>query len=338
VNTHPHGRNKVSGGIGGVFRSGWRWTSLVLQLAFAGIGADVRIINGSPDFVKYVASPLLLLYGCCGRGRSYLYIAGGTFDKYIEGEASLWRWLCLLALRRSAAVMTQTMYLTTSLKKHGVNSVYVPNWTTLDRKAHGPVTHPLAAEVRSRCRFVFVGDLRPEKGIREVIDAFAALQKHTGDARDSVSLDMFGPLASECKALVEEAARAYSNIIYHGQVSNAVIAEKLWQYTALLLPTKHVNEGYPGVVLEAFASGVPVICSDHRSLVEIVLDGENGLLCKPGNVESLFSAMRRFYDDSDLRMRLGAGALKSSEIFSSLTVLRQVCSIANMRCRGPEGT
>jgi glycosyltransferase involved in cell wall biosynthesis len=64
-------------------------------------------------------------------------------------------------------------------------------------------------------------------------------------------------------------------------------------------------------VLEAFAAGVPVVCTPVGGLPEVLVDGCNGLLVPPGDVGSLADAILRLLDDEALRSQLAAGALST---------------------------
>jgi glycosyltransferase involved in cell wall biosynthesis len=64
----------------------------------------------------------------------------------------------------------------------------------------------------------------------------------------------------------------------------------------------------PSTVLEAMASGRPVVATATGGVVDLVVDGKSGLLVPPGDAERLAEVMARVLDDPDLRVRLAAGA------------------------------
>ena len=68
------------------------------------------------------------------------------------------------------------------------------------------------------------------------------------------------------------------------------------------------SEGLPNVLLEASASGLPIVATAAGGSVEVVHDGENGLLVPLDDLQRLAAAMRQLIDDAELRRRFGAAA------------------------------
>ncbi len=72
------------------------------------------------------------------------------------------------------------------------------------------------------------------------------------------------------------------------------------------------------VIIEAMALGKPVIAAGAGGPLEIVADGETGLLFAPGNAESLAAAMKRLLADAPMRKRMGeAGRKRYEEMFTA---------------------
>ena len=72
-----------------------------------------------------------------------------------------------------------------------------------------------------------------------------------------------------------------------------------------VFPSYYQCECFPLVVLEAMASGLPVVAARHASIPEIVVDGGTGLLVQPRSVDPLATAIARLLRDPDLRIRMG---------------------------------
>ena len=141
-------------------------------------------------------------------------------------------------------------------------------------------------------RFITAGRFSPEKNQQMMYRAFAAFLEKGHDAR----LLMLGRGAEEenLKALAEE-LKISDRIDYAGFVPNV---EDYLKTADIFLLSSHY-EAQPLCVLEAMASGLPVISTDVGGVADIVTD--NGILVAPGDVKAMAEAMERLYLDEDLR-------------------------------------
>ena len=89
----------------------------------------------------------------------------------------------------------------------------------------------------------------------------------------------------------------------------------LANYDALVLPTYYPGEGHPGVILEAYAAGIPVIASRWMGIPEVVPDSM-GLLVEPRNANALFEAMNSLVEDNTLYNRMCTGVREGRSAFS----------------------
>lgn len=65
----------------------------------------------------------------------------------------------------------------------------------------------------------------------------------------------------------------------------------LAEYDAMLFPTYWHGEGFPGIIIDAFVSGLPVVATDWSLNADIIEDGKTGIILKENTVESLVDAM-----------------------------------------------
>lgn len=156
---------------------------------------------------------------------------------------------------------------------------------------------------------LFVGRLVPKKGVAHLIRAVANAGSSLGTVRTVVVGD--GPMLPELKAL---AAAEGVEIEFTGSKDNAFVRDAMAHSKILMVPSVTApngdTEGLPTVVLEAGASGLPVVGYAHSGIPEAVIDGRTGLLADEGDVEALSRHLVRALTDDDLRRSLAAAAVR----------------------------
>jgi glycosyltransferase involved in cell wall biosynthesis len=80
----------------------------------------------------------------------------------------------------------------------------------------------------------------------------------------------------------------------------------------------------PTTVLEAMASSHPVVATKTGGIVDMITDGENGLLVPPGDEYKLAEAMHRLLNDASLRDRLASGAQERVRWFTASAVVKRI--------------
>lgn len=149
----------------------------------------------------------------------------------------------------------------------------------------------------------FVGRLTPDKGIRELVDAFRRLA-----AEDpALALILIGPEEPERDPLPSHTLEAIRN---HPGIRRVGYAAEPARYLAItdVLCLPSYREGFPIVVIEAAAMGVPTVGSNIVGLRDSIVDGETGLLVPVKDVEALSRAIAGLLSNRSLRDRLGAAA------------------------------
>jgi len=144
----------------------------------------------------------------------------------------------------------------------------------------------------------YVGNFSPEKGIADLIEAMG-LVRDRGNLELNVIGD--GAMADQLRSRVAE-LKIEDRVHFHGRRPHAEIPEWLAAADVLCLPSH--REGCPNVVLEALASGRPVVASRVGGVPELLND-ENGIMVPPGDptalAEALTQAVTRNWDPAALR-------------------------------------
>lgn len=153
--------------------------------------------------------------------------------------------------------------------------------------------------------FVFVGRLVSDKGINQLVEAFKNIC-HL-DQSLNTKLLLVGAFETKLDPLNSETLKeiqANTNIISVG------FQQDVRSYFAIsnVLAFPSYREGFPNVVMQAGAMGLPSIVSDINGCNEIVRDGANGLIIPPKDVEALQKAMQQILEDEKLYSHLQSNA------------------------------
>lgn len=140
--------------------------------------------------------------------------------------------------------------------------------------------------------YVFVGRLVRDKGINELISAFVTLASQ----RASVKLLLVGPYENDLDPLTPETMELIAN---HDSILSVGFQHDIRPYLAIsdCLVFPSYREGFPNVVLQAGAMGLPSIVTDINGCNEIITDGINGLVIPPKDVPTLLKAMELLVSD-----------------------------------------
>jgi glycosyltransferase involved in cell wall biosynthesis len=144
--------------------------------------------------------------------------------------------------------------------------------------------------------FLYLGRLAPEKGVDTVLRAAGSLGGRVLVVGD-------GPQGEHLRR------EAPPTVEFAGQVPPENVPDLLVRARALLVPSVWY-EAAPRGILEAYASGVPVIASRIGALPEAVEEGVTGTLAEPGNSAAWGEAMARLLDDREAEA-LGEGAFRA---------------------------
>lgn len=293
------------------------------------------VVYGSQRFIATSGCILTFTAATILRKQTSVYIQGGSFDQYLRSLNPIARFFVRFCLGRARSICVQTRLVRDALAHELGNAVLVPNWVG---NTTGEVQSAKCGEMEmNEVRFVFVGDVKREKGIVELVEAFCIAARILQLAGRSISLDVYGSATDsvlrEVLPLVRSCGVPFS---YHGVIGHNQLLNRLGTYDVLALPSKWPSEGYPAVVLEAMSRGLPAIVSRFRALPEIVTDGVNGLLCEPSDTESLAECIISIATEDALRRRMGARAQVMAGRFSIQVVGPALCRAFGVPIRGLE--
>ncbi|WP_224826191.1 glycosyltransferase family 4 protein [Cognatishimia sp. MH4019] len=163
---------------------------------------------------------------------------------------------------------------------------------------------PKTAAPGSQIRFLFVGRLLRSKGLVVLADATRRL-RNRGHA---FTLSVLGPMDTNPDAITAAELDAWQRgdvLQYLGETRD--VAPYLAATDVFVLPTM-LREGVPRTILEAMASGLPVITTDAPGCGETIEDGVSGLVVPAGDADALAAGMERFLTTPELVTQMGEAA------------------------------
>lgn len=151
--------------------------------------------------------------------------------------------------------------------------------------------------------FVFIGRMVKDKGINELIESFNKITK----VREDVRLLLLGKFEDELDPVLPTTKEIINNnklidfVGYQTDVRPYLVASDV-----LILPS--YREGFPNVILQAGAMGIPCIVTDINGCNEAIINGENGIIIPKQDSNALYEAMNHLMNNKDLYNKMAQNA------------------------------
>ncbi|MEH6719129.1 MAG: glycosyltransferase family 4 protein [Aurantimonas endophytica] len=197
----------------------------------------------------------------------------------------------------------------TNLAGTGTPHEVIPNFVPDEIGVPGP-EEPCLDKLPADGFILFVGDMMRLKGIEVLLEAYARLERAP-------------PLVLIGRRTPDTPSRFPPNVHVLGTWPHAAIMHA-WRRSLFGVLPSTGPEACATVVMEAMASGKPVVASDIGGMPDIVDPGETGLLVPPGDASALARAMQRLLDDPVLLARLAITSLARVQDLKSTAVVGRI--------------
>lgn len=250
--------------------------SIVIQIFIKQFKVRHISLHSSQDYLFW--APFILLCGKVFNKSTSLRKFGGDAWDTLNQSKGIKRNVLKLIFKKVDFLFLEMQFLVNNFKRLNKNSFWFPNVRNL------PDIQVKKKPFRKR--FVFISHVKQEKGIDEIVEVVKLL-----DSR--YTIDIYGIIDDP------KYSHAYfkeQGVSYQGILSVEEVVPVLSSYDVLLLPS--YKEGYPGIVIESYSVGIPVITTHLKGLEEIVDDYQTGIMVEVKNVHALKEAIEYFTPDN----------------------------------------
>ena len=276
------------------YAAGNRWQLLGDVVKLRGLRADVYHVTGDVNYLV----PFL--------DRTKTVLTVHDIGHYLFGLSHLKRWIykwlwLMLPMRAARVVTTVSDETRKNIARHlgAVNR----RIETIEN-CHGELFKPVARPFDGACPVILQIGTRAYKNVPRLLEALSGLQ---------CRLVLVGGLTGELKSKLSQHGIRYL------QCANLSREQVARQYAECdLVSFVSVGEGFGLPILEAQASGRPLITSDLSPMREVAGDG--ACLVDPLDVAAIRAGIRKIIDDADYRRQLVARGLKNAARYSPATV------------------
>lgn len=263
---------------------------------------DIIFLHGTFKDYLFIA-PIICLFAKLSNKKFYLRKFAGDFESRFNASSKLRKAILKKLIQKADITFWETKSLVKFGKQFNNNSIWFPN-------VRNQITMPKTQFSYSK-RFVFISQVRKEKGIDILLETFKELD-------NSFHLDIYGPLFNYSGSDLNTRNTKYIRTLLPHEVPTT-----LKQYDCLILPS--FREGYPGIIIEAYSVGVPSIATTVGGIPEIIEHNVTGILVPPKETLALKNAILNINESNYLH--LSQNALNSFEQFNADNVNDKISKI-----------
>lgn len=248
------------------------------------------------------------------RKNIYHRVIGGSLDKLVEKHPKWVKYLNSLNYN-----YVELKSLSDSLNKLGINNTKVsPNFKHIDILKINQIKE---YNINDEIRFCTFSRVVKEKGISDAIDI---INKYNLKSNKKAYLDIYGPIDEVYKEEFYSKIKKSNYIFYKGIISSKDSVNTLKKYYMLLFPTYWEGEGFPGTLIDAFSSGLPIIATDWNYNSEIIKNNETGIVYNYKNKDLLYEKIVYSINNIDVINKMRFNCIKEAKKYNPKTVVGEI--------------
>jgi glycosyltransferase involved in cell wall biosynthesis len=284
------------------------------------------IILPAKNGVKLLLPLFVLLAGIL-RKRLHYVIIGAWLPNMLKQYPILRK-----ALKKVDCIYGQTDTLLHKLSDLGIeaNTYLLPNF-----KSCKPEPLCLKEEKhRKPYRLCIISRVNQKKGIESAVRVIGRINREEKQA--NVLLDIYGPIEESYRERFYRILNRYPDFVkYKGVLDSKETSEVIKDYYLMLFPTGYYTEGFPGAILDAYFSGLPVLASRWESGPDVIREGITGYTYEFNQEEDFYHKLNFLLQNEQMVMDMRKHCLREAEKYEAENVMKIM--LGHINCRQKKG-
>ncbi|MFH2108813.1 MAG: glycosyltransferase family 4 protein [Chrysiogenia bacterium] len=256
---------------------------------------DITLVPIGQTNLSFIRDSLYILILKKHNKKHVLQLRGSNFKNWYHETSFIMKLWIKYILKQAAGVIV----LGENLKEIFADFIdknrifVVPNGVDLE--------FPEKTSKNDKLRILYVGNLQPQKGIEDLIEALVLLKKNG----KNVDCDIIGQWRDgrTKKVCVEKVKDNSLSVVFYG-VKKGIDKNVMYSNADLFVFPPRQPEGHPWVIIEAMAAGLPIITTDSGAIRESVFENVNGFIVEKNNPQKISEIIELLINDEELRMKM----------------------------------
>jgi glycosyltransferase involved in cell wall biosynthesis len=277
------------------------FATALLQVFFICISGKHAVFHiHSSTYGSFLRKSMIARLCLFFRREVIFHIHGADFDTFMEKVSSRWKGKIIKLLNQ----VDQLVVLSDSWKAFFIEYVSAEKIKVIVNPSS--TYNPVYIKRRNpRVKVLFIGRIGRRKGAYDLIEAVKKIRFL------NFSLDLVGDGEGDKIRNIAGVENLTGIVKVYDWVSHKDVGKLYDKADILVLPS--YAEGLPMSILEAIGKGLPVISTNVGGIPEMIIDGRNGFIVEPGDIDALSEKMRVLISNAALREEMGKNSLKITE-------------------------
>ena len=305
--------------VGVVNTNGWRKHPLsFLWQSFMLVAKSRKVAIAPADNGYKIFVPLLIFFNIFFRRELIHIVIGGFLPNLLRNNP-----IYIKLENKFSAIFVQTDNLLKDLANLGVQNLYI---SSNPKRLNKRDKQDIAIIHHNDLKVCTLSRINESKGIEVAINAVKKVNERL--VSGSLKLDLYGLIQPGYEGWFKNLLEINKDFVsYKGIIDFDRTVETLKDYFLMLLPTFYYGEGFPGNVVDAYNSGLPIVATNWLYNKDVISDGRNGILVPIKDCEALANAIERLFNDRVLHYNMALNCLVDAEQYHPDKVLKSLYEI-----------